>query len=65
MRLTKDLKERPEPARVRLSLDIDERLRREVKLEAFRRGVSVREYVTDLILRDRGVSRPDGGEEAS
>ncbi len=50
VRLTKELTERPEPARVRLTLDIDERLRRAVKLEATRRGISVREYVTDLIL---------------
>lgn len=62
MRLTKDLEERPEPARVRLTLDINEGLRRAVKLEAYRRGVSVREYVTELILRDRGLPGAGHGE---
>lgn len=41
-----------EPARVRLTFDIDEKVRREVKHEAIRRGVTVREYVTDLIMRE-------------
>ncbi len=46
-----------EPARVRITFDIDKELRREVKLEAVRRGVTVREYVTYLILRERETGK--------
>lgn len=39
--------------RVRLTFDVSEKMKRDVKIEAVRRGLTVREYLTDLVARDR------------
>lgn len=45
------------PARPRITIDVNPELRREIRLEAAKRDVSITDYVTHLILLGRDADR--------
>lgn len=45
------------PARPRLTIDVNPKMRREIRLEAAKRDVSITDYVTHLILLGQEADR--------
>lgn len=51
------------PARPRITIDVSPELRREIRLEAAKRDVSITDYVTRLIVLGRDAERADEATE--
>ncbi len=50
---TIETRDQREPQKVQMAFVVTEEMRHAIKLTALQRGMTVREYLTDLVLRDQ------------
>ncbi len=53
------VEKRPGPGKVQLNFVVPEELRYSIKLSALQRGMTVREYLTDIVTRAQGEAEKE------